>query len=83
MNTIIIEFKDETMVDRRGLLLNTHWSDAYGCWMCLLCCEDGPLRTIKSDSLGVTAEWIDDNTPIIIMNGDDDDDFDDTEDSDE
>ena len=80
MNTIIVEFKDDTMVDRQGVIINSHWSDAYGCWMLLLSCEDGPLRTVKSDSLGTLSHWVQEEPSLIIMSGGDDDDEDETDD---
>jgi hypothetical protein len=75
--TIILEFSDDVFNERRGVLLNSHWESAYGCFMMLVSCEDGGVTTLRSDALGLKSIWIDDSEVIFVNNGGDDEDEDD------
>jgi len=73
MPTIIVEYEDTGYIPVRGVILNSHWSDAFGCWMLLISTEDGMLRSVKSDPLGLSTHWVDDSPSIVFVDDEDDD----------
>lgn len=74
MPTVIVEYTDDIMRSERGVLLNSHWSDAFGCWILLVSSENGKLQTIRSDTLGLVSMWIDDGHSIVLEDDDTDED---------
>ena len=83
--TIIIEFNDpETFDEMRGVILNSAYCPVRGTFMLLVSTENGPVKTIPADQLGLMSMWIDDGPSIVMMSGDggDDEGFDEDEDDD-
>lgn len=68
--TIIVQYTDDTMQEEQGVILNSHWSDAFGCWILLICTENGRIHSVRSDTLGMAAQWVDDTPNIMLLGGD-------------
>lgn len=66
--SILVEFLTHTFEQKRGLLVNSHWSDAFGCWILLVSTEDGSLCTVKSDAMGLVTMWAEDPPAVIVVN---------------
>lgn len=71
-HTILLSFEDDTMTERRGVLLNSHWSDAHGCWFLLVSCDTGAVMTVRSDLLGLKSAWIEDDPAVVLLGPGDD-----------
>lgn len=71
--TILVEYTDALMQPERGVLVNSHWSDAFGCWILLISSENGMLHSVRSDTLGLSSEWVEDAPNIVFMDEDNDD----------
>ena len=73
MPTIVIEYDDETMQSEKGVVVNSHWSDAFGCWVLLVSSESGKLHSVRSDTLGLASAWIEEAPSVVFVDGGDDD----------
>jgi hypothetical protein len=81
--TIIIEFSDpETFTEKRGVVLNSAYCPVRGTFMLLVSTEDGPMKTIPADQLGLMSSWVEDAPSFVMMGGDNDEDDEDEEEED-
>jgi hypothetical protein len=78
---VVIEFENEYGEEIKGILVDSHYSEAFGCFMLLLSTENGPLITIRSDGIGIQSYVIEDDPAVVMVSGDSDDDEEDSDDS--
>ena len=77
---VVLEFENEYGEEVKGIVMNSHYSEAFGCFLLLLSTEDGPLVTLRSDTIGVQSYVIEDDPAVVLVKGgsadgkDDDDD---------
>ena len=78
--TVLVEFRDEeTFTEERGVILNSAYCPVRGTFMLLLSCENGSMKTIRADSLGLSSLWIDDEPAVILVGDGSDEDDEDSE----
>lgn len=74
MATVVVEYQDEAFNTDQGVIVNSHWSDAFGCWILLITTDSGKLVSVRSDTLGLRAKWVEESPNIVLIGGDEDDD---------
>lgn len=71
-NNFLIHFYDpESGGSLEGILINSTYCAVRDSWILLLHCQDGKFRSIKHDSVDVTADWLPGD--LMFVEGDDGD----------